>query len=130
MFQSMTIDGLKASPFTIAVINHRSPHVAHSGSRFLGVIAGNCVLRFAPGAELAFHWRAEGAGSESLASYTITRQPECVPVFGGALLLGVDGLPLAWDEQPNSLVDLLNGLEWQPLVRNALLAAYPSEFES
>ena len=129
MLQSMTIDGLKTSPFTLASITHRSPQLTRSGSQFIGVIAGECVLRFAPDGELAFHWRAAGGGSTSLANYNITQQPDRYPVFIGPKLLCVEGEPLAWGEQHYSLVELLDGLEWQPLVREALLAVYPFECE-
>ncbi|MGO4801222.1 hypothetical protein ACEN2T_18230 [Pseudomonas sp. W22_MBD1_FP4] len=127
MLNSITIDGLKAFPFTITAITHRVPQLTRSGTRFSGVIAGNCVLRFTRDAELAFHWRAEGTGSQSLDTYSITRQLDLEPTYTGPILLGDEGSPMAWSDERKSLVDLLADLEWQPLVRDVLMAAYPNE---
>lgn len=126
---SISIDHLKDSAFTLAAFQHRRPQLARSGGGFAGSIGGKCGLRFASQVELSFEWCALGTGAELLGNYQITQRPDVEPVIAGAMLLSHDGAPLSWSEQSATLAELLSSLEWQPLVREALLMAYPDERE-
>ncbi len=129
MLASISIDHLKASAFTLAAFQHRRPQLTRNGAGFAGSIGGKCGLLFASQVELLFEWRAVGTGVQSLGNYQITQRPDVEPIIAGAILLSGDGAPLSWGEQSGTLAALLDGLEWQPLVREALLRAYPDERE-
>lgn len=128
MISATSVEALNNSSFTLNEFSHQAAKLVRRGSGFVASISGQCELLFGSRAGLSFKWRAIGNGTQTLETFEISQWLDAEPLLKGSILQGEEGELLSWDEQRASINVLLGSLEWQPLVREALMKAYPAEY--
>jgi hypothetical protein len=124
MLNSLAISALQSAPFNIRRIQQGKQMLNRAHGRFRAVINGRCLLDFAENVALSFDWVAVGQSDEQSMEFTVHPREGYFPQLDGTILVDDTDMTLSWRDQGDTLLALVDSLNWQDAVKESLAKTY------